>query len=127
MNEVQDVWVDIYPKKSTPKRDEELEALWNRPGRFPLRITAKEWADDFAAYSEDAMCYRYDRFTLITYLSFTGNVESGGWDYQDVYEVVCPHGKPRKVTFGPHKTPGLAKKKAFNYLVKHGAVEIISK
>jgi hypothetical protein len=127
MNEVQDVWVDIYPKKSTPKRDEELEALWNRHGRFPLRITADEWDGEFGSYDESAMYYRYDCFTLITYLFFTGNVESGGWDYQDVYEIVCPRGKPRKVTFGPHKTSGLAKKKALDYLVKYGAVEVIAK
>ena len=118
MNQVQDVWVDIYPKKSTSKRDEELEALCNRPARFPLRITAGEWRREFGPDSDIARCFRYDLFTLSTYY----------WDgYQDVYEIVCPRGKPRKVTFGPHKTHGLAKKKALDYLVKYGAVEIISK
>lgn len=114
-----------------------LDKLWDDKGRLkhvhspgslraPLRIAMKEWEDHFfQGYGDGYDVYVCHAFTLVTYLHWTGNVESGGWDYCDVYEIACPRARPSNATFGPHKTPGLAKKKALDYLVKHGAIEII--
>jgi hypothetical protein len=99
---------------------EKLKHIQGFHAWLPLRITLKEWEDHFTASDVERSIYAYGRFTLVFYREWAGN-----WDYCDVYEVVCPLATPQRVVFGPHKTDGLAKKKALDYLVKHGAIEII--
>lgn len=116
-------------------RDNFIDALWDDKEKlqhidcfhpaFPLRITLKEWESSFAPYDVNWSIYACGRFTLVSSLYWTGNVEAGGWDYCDVYEVICPSARPQRGIFGPHKTLGLAKKKALDYLVNNGAIEII--
>jgi len=101
-----DQWADAYLK------GKKLNDIEINETRFPLRITTEEWEENFNTGVKDwgiATRYHYDLFMLTAYID--------PWSEQDVYEAICPNGRPRSVIFGPHKTPGLAKKKALAYLV----------
>jgi hypothetical protein len=120
-------WVYVYPQDNKKKKEDPRKKVsWNQD-MFPLRITEEEaeyafTENDYAMWV-DHLCgvYTYDLFNINVFA-----VESK-WGRRDLYCVLLRNGHAPEARFGPYMSMDLARQKALDYLVKNGAIEIISK
>lgn len=108
------------PLPNVYRRLEFQEIAGLRYTHIPLRLTQEEWehlCDPWGGNTgmlEDLV--HHPLFTISAYVAWYE-----GWDYCDVYEIALHYRR-----FGPHKTRGLAKRKALAFLTQRRCIEVIT-